>query len=270
MRFLIDTGATDSIINHNVCNPKYITHLNQPIRIKTIIGQTDITEKATIPNDVFLFPTETDTTFLITKFHDSFNGLLGMDILKNCEINLVERFIKTNNVMMPIFKNESEEKQFDKQKNELDALPAIEINFVENIKGKIRTSHLNREEEQEVRKLVYKYKSVFFHEGDNLTFTNEVKHCIPVTDEKPVYTRSYRYPEVYKDEVDKQMQEMLDNGIIRNSTSPYSSPVWVVPKKVDASGKKKFRIVIDYRKLNEITVEDKFPIPNMDSILDKL
>lgn len=66
------------------------------------------------------------------------------------------------------------------------------------------------------------------------------------------------------------MKEMLEQGVIRESSSPYSSPVWVVPKKQDASNKQKWRIVIDYRKLNEVTKEDKFPLPNMDDILDKL
>uniref|UniRef100_A0AAG5DT40 RNA-directed DNA polymerase n=1 Tax=Anopheles atroparvus TaxID=41427 RepID=A0AAG5DT40_ANOAO len=64
--------------------------------------------------------------------------------------------------------------------------------------------------------------------------------------------------------------ELLDNGIIAHSTSPYSSPVWVVPKKTDASGKRKIRVVIDYRKLNEKTIEDKYPIPQIEEILDNL
>lgn len=63
---------------------------------------------------------------------------------------------------------------------------------------------------------------------------------------------------------------MLEQNIVRESNSPYSSPIWVVPKKLDVSGKKKWRIVIDYRKLNEVTREDKHPLPNMDDILDKL
>lgn len=66
------------------------------------------------------------------------------------------------------------------------------------------------------------------------------------------------------------MNDMLNQGIIRTSNSSYNSPIWVVPKKQDASGKQKFRIVIDYRKLNEITVGDRHPIPNMDEILGKL
>lgn len=63
---------------------------------------------------------------------------------------------------------------------------------------------------------------------------------------------------------------MLNQGIIRASQSPYSSPVWVVPKKLDTSGQKKWRLVIDYRKLNEKTVDDRYPIPNITDILDKL
>lgn len=80
-------------------------------------------------------------------------------------------------------------------------------------------------------------------------------------DDQPVYTKSYRYPHAFKNDVEQQIKELLDNGIIRHSTSPYSSPIWVVPKKLDASGKRKVRVVIDYRKINEKTISDKFPIP---------
>ena len=63
---------------------------------------------------------------------------------------------------------------------------------------------------------------------------------------------------------------MLDSKIIQNSSSPWSSPIWIVPKKLDASNKRKWRVVIDYRKLNEQTIDDKFPLPNISDILDKL
>ena len=59
---------------------------------------------------------------------------------------------------------------------------------------------------------------------------------------------------------------MLDQGIIIESNSPYNTPLWIVLKKDDNSGIKKWRIVIDYRKLNEITVDDTFPMPNIETI----
>lgn len=63
---------------------------------------------------------------------------------------------------------------------------------------------------------------------------------------------------------------MLKQGIIQPSVSPYSSPLWVVPKKLDVSGERKWRIVIDYRNLNDVTIGDSYPLPNIEYILDQL
>lgn len=58
--------------------------------------------------------------------------------------------------------------------------------------------------------------------------------------------------------------------MIRSSIIPYSSLAWIVPKKIDASGKKKQRLVKDERKLNEKTIEDKYPFPRINNNLDNL
>ncbi|CAK1594239.1 unnamed protein product [Parnassius mnemosyne] len=58
--------------------------------------------------------------------------------------------------------------------------------------------------------------------------------------------------------------------MIQESFSPWSAPVHLVPKKRDASGEMKYRMVIDYRRLNDITVDDKYPLPNITDIFDKL
>lgn len=63
---------------------------------------------------------------------------------------------------------------------------------------------------------------------------------------------------------------MLNQNIIETSNSPWSSPVWVVPKKTDASGRKQWRIVIDYSKLNDITIGDSYLLPNISDMLDQL
>jgi hypothetical protein len=62
---------------------------------------------------------------------------------------------------------------------------------------------------------------------------------------------------------------MLHDGIIVPSNSPWNSPILVVPKKEDASNKKKW-IVVDFRKRNDVTISDSFPIPVISEILDAL
>jgi hypothetical protein len=82
--------------------------------------------------------------------------------------------------------------------------------------------------------------------------------------------KCYRIPEVHRDEVQKQTELMLSDGIILPSTSPWNSPILVLPMKADASGKKKWRIVVDFRKRNDVTIGDSFPIPVISEILDAL
>lgn len=136
--------------------------------------------------------------------------------------------------------------------------------------SKIRTEHMSSEERKAIINLIKEYADIFHVEGNDLTFTNQIKHVIRTKDELPIYTRSYKYPEVYKKEVNRQVGEMLQQKIIQPSCSPWNSPIWVVPKKRDASGKSKFRLVIDFRALNAKTIDDKFPLPNINDILDKL
>lgn len=69
---------------------------------------------------------------------------------------------------------------------------------------------------------------------------------------------------------DIQIKKLLNSNIIRLLISPYSASVWIVPKKMDASGKRKYRMVIDYRKLNCKIIEDKYPLLRIEEILKNL
>uniref|UniRef100_A0A0A9D2Z3 Integrase catalytic domain-containing protein n=1 Tax=Arundo donax TaxID=35708 RepID=A0A0A9D2Z3_ARUDO len=94
----------------------------------------------------------------------------------------------------------------------------------------------------------------------------EWDHRIPLLPiSKPINIRPYRYSPAQKDEIERQIAEMLKAGIIRHSTSPFSSPVLLVPKK-----DKSWHFCVDFRHLNAMTIKNKFPLPIIDEFLDEL
>ncbi|CAF4948538.1 unnamed protein product [Pieris macdunnoughi] len=134
----------------------------------------------------------------------------------------------------------------------------------------LRTAHLNEEESKSLFDICAQYSDIFHFSNESLTATDTLQHEINTDTNNPISVKTYRFPEAHKKEVQTQVEKMLHQGIIKPSSSPWSAPIWVVPKKIDASGTQKWRIVIDYRKLNDITIGDTYPIPNITEILDQL
>lgn len=105
-----------------------------------------------------------------------------------------------------------------------------------------------------------------FAEPQHLSPQRSHDHSIPLKDgTEAINVRPYRYPAIQKTEIENMIQEMLKMRIIRESTSPFSSPIIMVKKK-DGS----WRMCVDYRELNKHTIKDKFPIPIIEELLDEL
>lgn len=95
----------------------------------------------------------------------------------------------------------------------------------------VRTNHLSPLEKNKIIDTIFNKQAVLLKQNEKVGGSPSFTHRILTTDDKPIYTKSYRYPQNFKHDVHKQIAEMLENGIIKNSKSPYSAPIWVVPKK---------------------------------------
>lgn len=105
-----------------------------------------------------------------------------------------------------------------------------------------------------------------FQEPTELPPRRTISHRIQLhTGTEAVAVRPYCYAHIQKDELERQCANLLRRGVIRPSTSAFSSPALLV-KKQDNS----WRMCIDYMALNAVTVKDKFPIPVVEELLDEL
>ncbi|MCH80874.1 Ty3/gypsy retrotransposon protein, partial [Trifolium medium] len=119
--------------------------------------------------------------------------------------------------------------------------------------------------EPEIAMLLHTYKNLF-KPPTALPPNRYHNHAIPLMEgANPVKVKPYRYPHSQKAQIEIMIQDMLQQGIIQTSTSPFSSPIVLVKKK-DGT----WRFCTDYRALNAITVKDCFPIPTVDELLDEL
>lgn len=120
-------------------------------------------------------------------------------------------------------------------------------------------------------KLLCEYSDVFALENEKLSTNNFYKQKLRVQDDIPIYVKNYRLPHSQKVEINDQIKKLVENEIIEPSISEYSSPIFLVPKKSDSkTPDKKWRLVVDFRKLNKKLIGDVFPIPRIDDILDQL
>ncbi|KAL5004549.1 hypothetical protein ScPMuIL_018005, partial [Solemya velum] len=161
--------------------------------------------------------------------------------------------------------------------NEIHSVPSNETNASTN-KDEVSDSFLdliNRtrgnvptDKEQVVEDLLLKNKQVFVGPDEKLGRCNLYEHEIETGSALPIKQRAYRLPVHKREEVDKQVESMLEQGIVSPSLSPWASPIVLVEKKHDTH--KSYRFCVDYRKLNKVTKVDAYPLPRIDDTIDVL
>lgn len=124
---------------------------------------------------------------------------------------------------------------------------------------------LTKEQQQTLLDALHQYRDCFAQNTRELGKTNVTEMQIRLTSDEPVTYRPYRLSFAERETARNIIQDLLDNGIIRESSSPYSSPILLVSKKNGET-----RMCVDYRKLNAKTIKDRFPLPRVDEYLDRV
>ena len=124
--------------------------------------------------------------------------------------------------------------------------------------------HLPSSEKTEFVNLLTEFGDIFSSTNSLKGHTSLVKHSIPTTG-PPICQPLRRVPEALKSTINHEVDQMLDQNIIRPSTSPWASPM-VMVRKSDGS----WRFCVDYRRLNSITHRDAHPLPRINATLDSL
>ncbi|GBL72224.1 Retrovirus-related Pol polyprotein from transposon 412 [Araneus ventricosus] len=118
---------------------------------------------------------------------------------------------------------------------------------------------LNEEQRIAVRKLLNEFQDLFSICDTDVGRCNMTQHRINTGDHPPIKQYPRRLPLARKEEAEHLVKEMVDNGIVEESSGPWASPIVLVKKKDGST-----RFCVDYRKLNEITKKDSYPLPRID------
>jgi hypothetical protein len=114
--------------------------------------------------------------------------------------------------------------------------------------------------------VVCEYLDVFPHDLPGMPPDRDIEFAIELQPgTAPISKRPYRMPLAELAELKKQLQELLEKGFIRPSTSPWGCPAMFVKKKDES-----LRLCVDYRNLNAVTIKNKYPLPRIDVLFDQL
>jgi hypothetical protein len=246
-KVLFDTGATHSFVSaswvesHNIP----IEPMIPPLRVNSVGGkvQSDrICLNLRIEIRGIAFPAS-----LVVMGTQGLDGILGMNLLhrNQATVSCDKRTVKLvspsgKEVVTKLYLPELEEGAChhlsvdDKESNRIEAI-----------------------------RIVSEFPDVFPKELPGMPPERKVEFAIElIPGTAPISKRAYRVSGPELVELKKQIDELLEKGYIRRSTSPWAAPVLFVEKK---DGMK--RMCIDYRSLNEITIKNKYPLPELKTYL---
>ncbi|CAL9702845.1 unnamed protein product [Knipowitschia caucasica] len=129
----------------------------------------------------------------------------------------------------------------------------------------VTDSPVNERQRAELQELLSRFSNVFSTPDGNTGKCSLIQHHIRTGDNPPIKQRAYRTSPEKRAEIERQVGQLLADGLVEESFSPWASPVVLVKKKGG-----QWRFCIDYRRLNAVTIKDSHPLPRVDDSLDAL
>ncbi|GFU88337.1 retrovirus-related Pol polyprotein from transposon 412 [Trichonephila clavipes] len=126
----------------------------------------------------------------------------------------------------------------------------------------LENAELSPEQKSSAERLFQEFEDVFSRNSSDIGHTTVTQHRIDTADHPPIKQHPRRLPFAKQEEVGTLLREMQENDIIEPSSSPWASPIVLVRKKDGST-----RFCVDYRKLNDVTKKDSYPLPRIDDTL---
>ncbi|KAJ4789708.1 polyprotein [Rhynchospora pubera] len=270
---LVDSGSTHSFVNPSILQGQRFTITkNTPMAVVVASGHKMITEAAcnALKFSIQGHEFEKDMRVLDVKGYDL---ILGLDWLRDMGPMVVDwskgclAFKKDNkDIKLQVCEEVAEVRMcqgyvdIEQERKKGHEVILAHLFHVDSLEDKAR-----HEVSPEIGQVLVQYRDVF-EEPNELPPHRKVDHQIPLLpNTNPINQRPYRHSYFQKLEIEKIVSELLKNGFIQPSSSPFASPVLLVKKKDNS-----WRLCIDYRKLNASTVKNRYPIPIIEDLLDEL
>lgn len=257
-------------------NKKYETLVNQ----FSVIVKDDLIvppeSECLINAKIVDFKSNSDCIFYPFSEKLSDKGLLFASTLNRTENSeTMLRLINTSNCSQKLFANTKIGYVEYFAESKIESLLKVSVDrqlrnkpqkhLVELVHSIENATNMDDNEKKEVIELVNKFSELFSKVKGELGKCNITEHEIITSGFSPINIKQRRLPLGQQDEVDRQINEMLKNNVIRPSESPWNAPLVLVRKK---SGD--IRICVDYRRLNAETVRPIYPIPEAKELFDSL
>lgn len=276
MLILVDSGSSHSFVSSSFVQMAGLsTTAIPPRQVKLANGETIVTDKMVSNLQLYCQGHTLASSMIVLDMHP-YDAILGFDWLqqhspmscdwakKTLEFNVNGRPVKLQGLrQQPLeLHSMSAHKVFNSVKGN-DIWAFVLVDHVPP--SPVLPSQPTKSEPQAITQLLQSYQDVF-SDPKKLPPQCSYDHAIPlIPGSVPINSKPYHYSPQHKNEIEQQVQDLLKTGLIAHSHSPFTSPVLLVKKK-DGS----WRFCMDYRKLNNLTIKNRFPMPIIEEILDEL